>query len=189
MSLARSLYRNDIGAKSVIALAAILNKTKITNLECAAAPECLLSCQRPLTPLTAPASAPMFAVCGGTNSVPKQEPLSPRASRATPRCNPSSRPPCARTSSRVFAFVSAPVDIPTFSPFHPAPRSQYRRQRHQNRHDVLPFDVLPFVVRRLVGSKKASASRGEGKGGARYLRRRVGINLFLLLFFLLLLCY
>ena len=42
MSLARSLYRNDIGAKGVIALAAILKETKITNLECAAAPQSVL---------------------------------------------------------------------------------------------------------------------------------------------------
>ena len=35
-----------------------------------------------------------------------------RASRATPRCNRFSKPPASRTSSRVFAFVSAPVDTP-----------------------------------------------------------------------------
>ena len=48
-ALARSLEDNRIGDKGVTALAAILNKTKITNLKCAAAPECSLSCQRPLT--------------------------------------------------------------------------------------------------------------------------------------------
>ena len=52
LPLARSLGGNDIGKKGVTALAAILKETEITELECAAAPECLaclLSCQRPLT--------------------------------------------------------------------------------------------------------------------------------------------
>ena len=44
-----SLWRNVIGDKGASALAAVLKETQITNLECAAAPECLLSCQRPLT--------------------------------------------------------------------------------------------------------------------------------------------
>ena len=52
----------------------------------------------------------MLAVCRATGSVPKEEPLSPRASRAIRHCNRSSGPPGARTGSRVFAFVSAPVD-------------------------------------------------------------------------------
>ena len=37
---------------------------------------------------------------------------SPRCCAATRRCNRSSRPPGARTGSRVFAFLSAPVDTP-----------------------------------------------------------------------------
>ena len=52
LPLARSLDYNEIGAKGATALAAILNETKITHLKCAAAPECLLPCQRPLTLLS-----------------------------------------------------------------------------------------------------------------------------------------
>ena len=45
-----SLGYNNIGVEGASALAAILKETKITTLECAAAPaKCLLSCQRPLT--------------------------------------------------------------------------------------------------------------------------------------------
>jgi hypothetical protein len=47
--LACSIGGNRIGDEGASALAAILKETKITKLECAAAPECLLSCQRPLT--------------------------------------------------------------------------------------------------------------------------------------------
>ena len=105
-----SLGCNGIGDQGASALAAILKETQITNLECAAAPECSLSCQRPLTLSSAPPPAPMLAVCESTTSVPKEELLSPRASRATPRCDRSSRPPGARTGSRVFASMSAPLD-------------------------------------------------------------------------------
>ena len=49
LPLARSLAHNGIEAEGATALAAILNETNITYLKCAAAPECLLSCQRPLT--------------------------------------------------------------------------------------------------------------------------------------------
>ena len=51
LPLARSLEYNEIGAKGAAALAAILNKTQITDLKCAAAPQCSFSCQRPLTRL------------------------------------------------------------------------------------------------------------------------------------------
>ena len=40
--LIRSLDRNQIGDEGALALAAILNETKITKLRCAAAPECLV---------------------------------------------------------------------------------------------------------------------------------------------------
>ena len=39
LSLARSLRGNQIGDKGATALAAILNKTKITKLKCAAVPK------------------------------------------------------------------------------------------------------------------------------------------------------
>ena len=44
-----SLWRNNIGDKGAAALAAILKETQISDLKCAAALKCLLSCQRPLT--------------------------------------------------------------------------------------------------------------------------------------------
>ena len=50
LPLALSLGGNDIGAEGATALAAILKETKITNLRCAAAPECSLSCQHPCSP-------------------------------------------------------------------------------------------------------------------------------------------
>ena len=56
-----SLWRNVIGDKGASALAAVLKETQITTFRCAAAPECLLSCQRPLTrtcSLTAPTQPP-----------------------------------------------------------------------------------------------------------------------------------
>ena len=49
--LARSLGRNLIGDQGASSLAAILKETQITSLKCAAAPECLLLCQCPLTHL------------------------------------------------------------------------------------------------------------------------------------------
>ena len=48
LRLARSLWNNELGAEGVSALASILNTTKITHLECAAAPEAFIFCQRPL---------------------------------------------------------------------------------------------------------------------------------------------
>ena len=43
-----SIGRNAIGVEGASALAAVLKETQITNLRCAAAPECPF-CQRPLT--------------------------------------------------------------------------------------------------------------------------------------------
>jgi len=51
MLLTHSLGYNQIGDKGACALAAILKETQITKLRCTAAPECSLSCQRPLTRL------------------------------------------------------------------------------------------------------------------------------------------
>ena len=166
-----SLCRNRIGTEGVTALAAILNETQITNLECAAPTKRLLSCQRPLTlpfphlcslrdnalcgvklgslrypsvyttegitklcegirgsavtslrcafprvfdvcqrPLTllSTASAPVLAVCASTTSVPREEALSRRASRATRRCKCSSRPPGDRTGPKCSPFCQRP---------------------------------------------------------------------------------
>ena len=60
-----------------------------------------------------PPPNPTPAVSRATSSVPKEEPRLQRASTATRRCNRSSKLPASRTSSRVFAFVSAPVDTPS----------------------------------------------------------------------------
>ena len=46
-----------------------------------------------------------------------------RASKTTRRCNGSSRPSRARTGSRVFALVSAPVDTTQHPPPFPHARS------------------------------------------------------------------
>ena len=40
-----------------------------------------------------------------------------RVSRATQRCNHSSKPPASRTSSRMFAFASVPIDTLALPPF------------------------------------------------------------------------
>ena len=76
LPLSRSLERNGIGAEGATALAAILNETKITHLKCAAAPQCLLPCQRPLTRLITTLLFPVLAVCKRTTSAPREEPLS-----------------------------------------------------------------------------------------------------------------
>jgi len=96
LSLLCSLRYNQFGNEGASALAAVLKETKITNLECAAAPECSHLCQRPLTllpshkshpcPYPAPLAHqsqpyPCFAVSGTTTS----------ETRAPPRSQPSSR--------------------------------------------------------------------------------------------------
>ena len=48
LSLACSIGGNGIGDEGASALAAVLKETQITHLKCAAALECLSSCQRPL---------------------------------------------------------------------------------------------------------------------------------------------
>ena len=67
----------------------------------------------------------VLAVCDSTTSVPKEEPLSRRASRATRRCNRSSKPPASRTSScecslslwcqRPLTQLTHPPPNPTFA--------------------------------------------------------------------------
>ena len=52
---------NDIGDEGASALALVLNETEITHLKCAAAPECSLSCQCPLTLLSLTISALLLA--------------------------------------------------------------------------------------------------------------------------------
>ena len=71
---------------------------------------------------------PSFAVSGSTASELRAPPHSPPSSRRR-RSPTSSAPP----PPIVFAFMSAPVDTPTLSPSHPAPRLQYRGQQHRRR--------------------------------------------------------
>jgi hypothetical protein len=92
-SLTRSLFNNNIGAKGASALAAILEETQITNLGYGAAAPSVCFRVNAHRHSSAPVSAPMLAVSRKTDSALKEEPLSPRASRATPRCNRSGRPP------------------------------------------------------------------------------------------------
>ena len=72
LPLARSLAVNGLGDVGVTALAAILKETKITDLKCAAALECSLSWQRPLTH-TCSLSLPSPISCSlwGNNIGPK----------------------------------------------------------------------------------------------------------------------
>ena len=64
------LAHNDIGAQGASALAAVLKETKISNLECAAAPKCSLLCQRPLNG-SPPASGPHPGSLIGNNLGPE----------------------------------------------------------------------------------------------------------------------
>ena len=109
----------------------------LESLKCAAAPP---FCQGSLAALTAPTSAPMLAqflgkphsthlcshartVSRKSDSTVKEEPLSPRDSRAIPRCKSSSRPPAPQFGTLVFAFLSAPIDTTEMHLCPPHPRS------------------------------------------------------------------
>ena len=82
-----SLCGNHIRDEGASALAAVLKETQITNLKCAAAPECLLSCQRPLTHLRSHLihSVPRFTVSGSITSAtrPNRRSTTPRAAAST----------------------------------------------------------------------------------------------------------
>ena len=71
-SLARSLARNEIRAKGASALAAVLKEAQITNLKCAATPECSPFCQRPFdtpAPTLCIGSLANSSICGVTTDV------------------------------------------------------------------------------------------------------------------------
>ena len=63
---------NHIGAEGASALAAILKETQITTLKCAAALECSLLCQRPLTRLSRTFPAPCSQSRGQRASAPRE---------------------------------------------------------------------------------------------------------------------
>ena len=71
---------------------------------------------------------PLPAACEIIDLGPVEEPLSPRASRATSRCKSSSRPPGPRTLARMFAFLSAPVDT----------RARTHKRTHKSRNATTP---------------------------------------------------
>ena len=78
LPLARSLEDNEIGAEGATALAAVLKETKITNLECAAAPEVFAFVSAPVDTTQHQPLLPCSAGWEITTSVPKEELLSPR---------------------------------------------------------------------------------------------------------------
>ena len=105
--LAHSLAENEIGDEGASALAAVLKETKITNLKCAAAPECLLSCQRPLTRLlshTVPI-LPLARSLGGNDIGVEGATALAAILNETEITNLK----CAAAPA-VFAFMSAPID-------------------------------------------------------------------------------
>ena len=108
-----SLVWNEIGAEGAAALAAILKETNITTLWSAAAPEYPFV-SAPLDTSQHLPLHPTPAVSCGTNSVLKEEPLSQRASRATPHCNRWSRLLRARTCSESvhLTFLSTCLPYP-----------------------------------------------------------------------------
>ena len=110
------LFNKRLGVASAIIIASCIKENGVLkDLKCAARVFAFLS--MPVDTYSTPASVPVLAVCDTTTSVPTQEPLSRRASRATRRYDRLSGTPGARTGSRVFAFVSAPIDTPTLSLF------------------------------------------------------------------------
>ena len=119
---------DKIGDTGASVLAAILNKTMVTKLECAAAPECLLSCHRPLT-LTACLSPLAVSVSTATRFRLTSSRAQSQQRRSTSRTSIWALPPpslsraaskderCAqgaevRRCPLVFASASAPIDTP-----------------------------------------------------------------------------
>ena len=97
-----------IGDEGVTAIAAVLKETKITELKCAAAPKCLLSCQRPLTCLLSHCSyiLPLARSLGG-NGIGDE---GVTALAAVLKETKIADLKCAVAPARVLAFVSAPAD-------------------------------------------------------------------------------
>jgi hypothetical protein len=110
-----SLAENRIGDQGASALVAILKETQITNLECAAAPECLLFCQCPLTRLLSHHPHP-------TSRSQSRSQLDRRPGRLRARCHPQrddDHPSRVRCCPIVFAFVHCQhpltLPLPTFA--------------------------------------------------------------------------
>jgi hypothetical protein len=91
-------------------------RTTCSRSSSAPPPECSPFRQRPLTLLNTTASTPVLAVCDETTSVPKEQLLSRRASRATRHCNPWSKP--TRSSHRPTVRRQCPLThLRTLPPF------------------------------------------------------------------------
>ena len=112
------LRRGGVGVPGAIVLSKLLpSAAALTSLKCApAAPKRSLLCQGPLTPLTAPTSVPVLAVCEKTTSVRKEELLSRRVSRVTRRCSRWSRPPGIEPAPECLLMCQRPLTKPTLSP-------------------------------------------------------------------------
>jgi hypothetical protein len=137
--LACSLGGNTIRDQGASALAAILKETQITHMKCAAAPECSLSCQCPLT-LATPhlcslgnnqlcgldydgrgiyTAEGITKLCDGL----KGSAVTSLECAAAPKCLP---------------FCQRPLTCLLSHYPHPTPRSQYRTQQHQSQGHFRP---------------------------------------------------
>ena len=97
--------RNDIGPEGASVLAAILNKTKISNLKYAANPEARAFCQHPMTRAC--------SLTARTHPLQSHAQWHRARGRLRARCRPQGdddHQPQVRRWPRVFTFVSAPTD-------------------------------------------------------------------------------
>ena len=108
LPLANSIANNNIGAEGACTLTAILKETQIQELECATAPEHLLLCQCPLTrlvshrPATSPALRSLWSNHIGAEGASALAAILKETQISDLKC---------AAAPRVFAFVSAPVDM------------------------------------------------------------------------------
>ena len=130
LPLARSLDINRLGGKGITALAAILNETKITHLRCAAIPVAFAFVSAPIdTPILSHRAHP--APCSQSRKQWDRRRGSLRARRHSQGDDDLQPQVCRRP--RVFAFVSAPIDMPTLSPFPSCPSlAQFLQQWHRS---------------------------------------------------------
>ena len=144
-----SLLWNEIGAEGAAALAAILKETNITTLWSAAAPEYPFV-SAPLDTSQHLPLHPTPAVSRGTNSVLKEEPLSQRASRATPHCDRWSRLLRARTCSESvhLTFLSTCLAYPRLQSGVQQPRC--RRWSRPRCRDQGQFNAAKARVSQLA---------------------------------------
>ena len=121
----RSIGYNRIGDEGASALAAILKETMISNLKCAAARWCSPFCQRPLT-LPPSLGSLAHQLCGARL---RERHLHYRGHHQALRGAQGKHRDLAQVRRRpiVFAFVSAPVDMPHHPPLLPCSQSAGQR--------------------------------------------------------------